>query len=44
MFDLLMGEPETPRFHDFEIFERVPGSQNQFIFGDPKTPQKIRQK
>ena len=40
LFDLLMGEPETPPFYDFGTFERVHGSPNKlfFIFGDTKTP------
>ena len=28
-FDLLMGEPQTPQFYDFETFERAPKPQNQ---------------
>ena len=29
LFDLLMGEPQTPHFYDFGTFERVLSSQNQ---------------
>ena len=31
-----MGEPETPHFHDFDIIERVPGSQTNLSLEAPR--------
>ena len=38
LFDLLLGEPQTPYFYDLRIWGRVPGSQNQ-IFLSLETPE-----
>ena len=40
-----MGKPQTPHFHDFGIFERVPKPQNQlFYLWDTRTPKENQEK